>query len=103
MTSIGASLHLLSDNIRLKDVDLSTKGGNMETQRVTVRLPSHQVRAMDTFIKLGEFTSRSEVMRAAISRFIDDVTEELFEKAERLKKIQQLEARTSELEKYWKK
>jgi hypothetical protein len=42
-------------------------------------------------------------MRAAISRFIDDVTEELFEKAERLKKIQQLEARTSELEKYWKK
>jgi len=95
--------HRMSENNRLKGAKKSTKGGKMETQRVTVRLPSHQVRAMDTFIKLGEFTSRSEVIRAAISRFIDDVTEELFAKAERLKKIQQLEAATSQLEKYWKK
>jgi Arc/MetJ-type ribon-helix-helix transcriptional regulator len=75
----------------------------METQRVTVRLPAHQIRAIDTFIKLGEFTTRSEVIRYSLTRYIDEIAEDIFAKAERLKKIQQLEAATSELEKYWKK
>ena len=75
----------------------------METQRVTVRLPVHQIRAMDTFIRLGEFASRSEAVRAAVSRLIEDITEHVYERAETLKKIQQLEAYTSQLEKFEKK
>ena len=72
----------------------------METQRVTVRLPVHQIRAIDTFIRLGEFASRSEAVRAAVSSLINDITERVYEKAETLKKIQQLEAYTTELEKF---
>ena len=75
----------------------------METQRVTVRLPSQQIRTIDTFIKFGEFATRSEMIRFALARFIDEIAEDIFAKAERLKKMQQLEAATSELEKYWKK
>lgn len=70
----------------------------METQRVTVRLPVHQIRAIDTFIRLGEFASRSEAIRTAVSRFISDITERVYEKAETLKKIQELEAYTSQLD-----
>lgn len=72
----------------------------METQRVTVRLPVHQIRAIDTFIRLGEFASRSEAVRAAVSRLIEEITEHVYEKAETLRKIQQLEAYTTELEKF---
>ncbi len=75
----------------------------METQRVTVRLPVHQVRAIDTFIRLGEFASRSEAVRTAVSRLIDEITEKVFAKAETLKKIQQLEAYTTKLEKFREK
>ena len=75
----------------------------METQRVTVRLPVHQIRAMDTFIRLGEFASRSEAVRAAVSRLIEEIAEHVYERAETLKKIQQLEAYTSQLEKFEKK
>ncbi|HDS59304.1 MAG TPA: ribbon-helix-helix protein, CopG family [Thermoplasmatales archaeon] len=75
----------------------------METQRVTVRLPVHQIRAIDTFIRLGEFASRSEAVRAAVSRLIEEITERVYEKAETLKKIQQLEAYTTELEKFREK
>ena len=75
----------------------------METQRITVRLPSHQIRAMDIFIKLGEFASHSEVIRAAVSRFIDEITEKVYAKAERLKKMQELESLTEHLNKNLKK
>ena len=75
----------------------------MEAQRITVRLPSYQVRAMDTFIKLGEFASHSEVIRAAVSRFIDEMTEKVYAKAERLKKMQELESLTEQLNKDLKK
>ncbi|MGC9307347.1 MAG: ribbon-helix-helix domain-containing protein [Thermoplasmatota archaeon] len=70
----------------------------METQRVTVRLPVHQIRAIDTFIRLGEFASRSEAVRTAVSRLIEEITERVYEKAETLKKIQELEAYTSKLD-----
>ncbi len=70
----------------------------METQRVTVRLPVHQIRAIDTFIRLGEFASRSEAIRTAVSRHIEEITERVYEKAETLKKIQELEAYTSQLD-----
>jgi len=75
----------------------------METQRVTVRLPVHQIRAMDTFIRLGEFASRSEAVRTAVMRLIEEITEHVYERAETLKKIQQLEAYTSQLENLEKK
>jgi Arc/MetJ-type ribon-helix-helix transcriptional regulator len=58
---------------------------------------------MDTFIRLGEFASRSEAVRTAVSRLIEDITEHVYERAETLKKIQQLEAYTSQLEKFEKK
>lgn len=75
----------------------------METQRVTVRLPVHQIHAIDTFIKLGEFASRSEAIRAAVSGLIQQITEQVYERAETLKKIQQLEAYTTQLEKFREK
>ena len=75
----------------------------MGTQRVTVRLPVHQIRAMDTFIRLGEFASRSEAVRAAVSALIQEITEHVYERAKTLEKIQQLESYTNQLEDLEKK
>ena len=75
----------------------------MSTQRVTVRLPVHQIRALDTFIRLGEFASRSEAVRTAVTQLIHEVTEHVYERAETLKKIQELESITNQLENLEKK
>ena len=75
----------------------------METQRVTVRLPVQQIHAIDTFIRLGEFASRSEAIRTAVSGLIQQITEQVYERAKTLEKIQQLEAYTAQLEEFREK
>jgi len=76
---------------------------DMETGRLTVRLPLHDLRAIDLFIRVGEFTTRSEVIRHAVNEFIKRYSDEVVEKAEKIKKVQELEATVSVLESYAKK
>ena len=75
----------------------------METEKITVRLPVHLVRAVDTFIRMGEFASRSEAIRRALKKFIEEMMQDASEKAEMWMKLQELQAFTEEIEKLSKK
>lgn len=70
----------------------------MKTQRITVRLPEQVVRTIDLFIKIGEFGSRSEAIRRAVGKLLDERTDEVLQKVEKMKKVQELEALSEELE-----
>ncbi|KAA0006552.1 MAG: ribbon-helix-helix protein, CopG family [Thermoplasmata archaeon] len=75
----------------------------MESEKITVRLPTAQVRAIDTFIKFGEFASRSEAIRRALSMLIEDTAERIYEKSDLWKKVQELEAMMERTESLRKK
>ena len=75
----------------------------METEKVTVRLPVQQISAIDTFIRLGEFASRSEAIRRALSMLIEEMAEKMYEKMDLMKRLQEIEAMTEEVEKLRKK
>jgi len=75
----------------------------MDTERITIRLPTIYLRQMDLFIRAGEFSTRSEVVRHAVKDFIGKNANEIIEKAENLKKVQELEAAVQAIEPYMKK
>ena len=75
----------------------------MEKNRITVRLSLQDLHSIDLFIRAGEFSSRSEVIRHAVNRFIKDYAEQVIEKAEKLKKVQELELAVEAIEPYMKK
>ena len=58
----------------------------METQRVTIRLPQHDIHSIDLFVRAGEFATRSEVIRHAVNDFIKNYANNIIEKAEKIKK-----------------
>jgi Arc/MetJ-type ribon-helix-helix transcriptional regulator len=67
----------------------------METQRITIRLPQHDIRSIDLFIRAGEFATRSEVIKNYANNII--------EKADKIKKVQELELAVESIEPYMKK
>ncbi len=75
----------------------------METEKVTVRLPVQQISAIDMFIRLGEFASRSEAIRRALSMLIEEMAEKMYEKMDLIKRLQEIEAMTEEVEKLRRK
>ncbi|MBS3802201.1 MAG: ribbon-helix-helix protein, CopG family [Candidatus Thermoplasmatota archaeon] len=75
----------------------------METQRITVRLPQTDLHSIDLFIRAGEFSSRSEVIRHAVNDFIKEYAQQVIEKAEKMKKVQELEMAVESIEPYMKK
>lgn len=75
----------------------------MENERITVRLPQRDLRSIDIFIELGEFASRSEVIRHAVRDFVKKHASEIMETAEQLKQVQQLHQTLESIEPYMKK
>jgi Arc/MetJ-type ribon-helix-helix transcriptional regulator len=75
----------------------------MEKNRITVRLPLRDLHSIDLFIRAGEFSSRSEVIRHAVNQFIKDYADQVIEKAEKLKKVQELELAVEAIEPYMKR
>jgi len=75
----------------------------MDTQRITVRLPQRDLHSIDLFIRAGEFSSRSEVIRHAVNDFIKGYAQEVIDKAEKIKKVQELEMAVESIEPYMKK
>jgi len=75
----------------------------MDNIRITVRLPEHQIKTIDLFIRMGEFTTRSEVIRHALNDFIERYSDKITAKVEKIKKVQELEAAVSAIESYVKK
>ena len=58
----------------------------METQRITVRLPQRDLYSIDLFIRAGEFSSRSEVIRHAVNAFIKEYAQEVCDALNKFKK-----------------
>lgn len=75
----------------------------MDSDRITLRLPQIYLRQIDLFIRAGEFSTRSEVVRHAVNEFINSYANRIIEKADKLKKVQELEAAVEALEPYMKK
>ena len=75
----------------------------METQRITIRLPQHDIHSIDLFVRAGEFSTRSEVIRHAVNDFIKNYASNIIEKAEKIKKVQELELAVESIEPYMKK
>lgn len=75
----------------------------METDRITIRLPRIYLRQVDLFIRVGEFSTRSEVIRHAVKEFISSQSDRIVERANKLKKVQRLEAAVEAIEPYMKK
>jgi Arc/MetJ-type ribon-helix-helix transcriptional regulator len=68
-----------------------------DLEKVTLRLPTRHIRALDFLVQVDDFPSRSEAIRAAIRDFIyarlDLVTE-------KLKKMEEAERALAEMEAY---
>ena len=75
----------------------------METQRITIRLPQHDIHSIDLFVRAGEFSTRSEVIRHAVNDFIKNYANNIIEKADKIKKVQELELAVESIEPYMKK
>lgn len=75
----------------------------METHRITIRLPQHDIHSIDLFIRAGEFATRSEVVRRAVNEFVKKYTDDFLEKADKIKKVQEMELALSSIEPYIKK
>ncbi|MEA2055841.1 MAG: ribbon-helix-helix domain-containing protein [Candidatus Thermoplasmatota archaeon] len=75
----------------------------METHRITIRLPQHDIHSIDLFIRAGEFATRSEVIRRAVNEFVKRYTDDFLEKADKIKKVQKMELALSSIAPYIKK
>jgi Arc/MetJ-type ribon-helix-helix transcriptional regulator len=75
----------------------------METDRITIRLPQIDVHQIDLLIRIGEFATRSEVVRHAVKEYIANHTTRILAQADKIKKIQELEAAVQAIEPYTKK
>jgi Arc/MetJ-type ribon-helix-helix transcriptional regulator len=75
----------------------------METQRITIRLPQQYISSIDLFVTAGEFATRSEVIRHAVNDFIKNYANSIIDKAEKIKKVQELKETFESIEPYMKK
>ena len=75
----------------------------METDRITIRLPQIYLRQIDIFVGLGEFSTRSEVIRHAVKEYLERQSDRIMQRADKLKKVQELEATVDAIEPYIKK
>ena len=75
----------------------------MDKHRITIRLPQQYINSIDLFVRAGEFATRSEVIRHAVNDFIKKYADSVIEKADKIKKVQELEAAFESIEPYMKK
>jgi len=66
-----------------------------EMEKVTIRLPTKFIRALDFLVEVDDFPSRSEAIRAAIRDFIYDRVDLVMEK---LKRLEEAERTLAEME-----
>jgi Arc/MetJ-type ribon-helix-helix transcriptional regulator len=64
-------------------------------EKVTLRLPARYIRALDFLVKVDDFPSRSEAIRAAIRDFVYDRVDVVMDK---VKKMEEAEKTLAEME-----
>ena len=70
-----------------------------ETEKITLRLPSRFLKALDFLVEVDDFPSRSEAVRAAIRDFVYARVELVSEKLKRMQEAQKAMAEAEELRK----
>jgi len=75
----------------------------MDNERITVRLPKRDLSAIDAFIDLGEFATRSEVIRHAVRDYLRKSTSDILETANQIKQVQQLQQEVKSINSYLQK
>ena len=75
----------------------------MKKQRITIRLSQQDISSLDLFVRAGGFGTRSEVIRRAISEYIKNYADEIVDKANKIKKVQEIEMALESMEPYMKK
>jgi Arc/MetJ-type ribon-helix-helix transcriptional regulator len=68
-----------------------------ELEKVTIRLPERYVRALDFLVKVDDFPSRSEAIRAAIRDFIYQRVDVVMDK---VKKMEEAEKTLAAMEQF---
>jgi len=71
-----------------------------ELEKVTLRLPERYIRALDFLVKVDDFPSRSEAIRAAIR---DLVYQRLDLVMDKVKKMEEMEKTLAEMETFEEK
>jgi len=66
-----------------------------DLEKVTLRLPARYIRALDFLVKVDDFPSRSEAIRAAIRDFIYERVDLVMDK---VKKIEDAERTLADME-----
>jgi hypothetical protein len=69
------------------------------SDRVTVRLSKKMINEMDNIIVIGEYRTRSDIVREAVKWFINSKVKEIAETFEAKEKLQKIAAQTIEAEK----
>ncbi len=69
-----------------------------DSEKVTIRIPKRDLRYIDLLMKLDGYSTRSEVIRAAIREFTDERIDFLLEKMEKLERTEEKRAKLLEFE-----
>jgi len=80
----------MSDKRGRSDLSCS-HGGDMEEpelEKVTIRLPERYVRALDFLVRVDDFPSRSEAIRAAIRDFIYERVDVVMDKVKKMEEAE---------------
>ncbi len=59
-----------------------------ELEKVTIRLPERYVRALDFLVRVDDFPSRSEAIRAAIRDFIYERVDVVMDKVKKMEEAE---------------
>lgn len=59
-----------------------------ELEKVTIRLPERYVRALDFLVKVDDFPSRSEAIRAAIRDFVYERVDVVMDKVKKMEEAE---------------
>jgi Arc/MetJ-type ribon-helix-helix transcriptional regulator len=99
-TNLYIVLRLSFVRQKRSDRPLLLHGAHMEDpelEKVTVRLPERYVRALDFLVKVDDFPSRSEAIRAAIRDFIYQRVDVVMDK---VKKMEEAEKTLAAMEQF---
>ena len=72
----------------------------MANPRITLRLPANHLKHIDLFIRLGKYSTRTEVIRHALNDFIYNNADEIIQQNKKIKRVQALESSIQAMEPY---
>ncbi len=80
----------MSDKGGLSDLSchLGARMEEPELEKVTIRLPERYIRALDFLVKVDDFPSRSEAIRAAIRDFIYERVDVVMDKVKKMEEAE---------------